>query len=77
MREERYAELTFHRMTGADLRAISAASGEAGIAVLFARATRLTPAIATKLFDKLDAADAGDAMAIAGFFFGVGGRTGR
>lgn len=77
IREERFEELTFHRITGADLRAISAASKESGLTVAFTRSTRLNPAIATKLFDKLDAADAGDALAIVGFFSGTGGRTGR
>lgn len=77
IREEHYAEVTFHRMNGADLRAVSAASKDSGLAVLFARASRLNPAVAARLFDRLDAADAADASAIGGFFFGSGGRTGR
>ena len=77
IREERFDDVVMHRLTGADLMAIASSSGEAGLATAFARSTRLNPAIATRLFAKLDGADAADAGAIIGFFCGVGGRTGR
>ena len=77
VQETRYTELVFHRMTGADLRAISAASKESGLAVGFQKSTRLNHAIAAALFDKLDAEDANACLEIVHFFFGRGGRSGR
>jgi len=77
VREERFEEVRLHRMTGADLASIASASADSQMAVAFTRATRLNPAIASKLFAKLDAADAADAGAVIGFFMGSGGRTGR
>lgn len=76
-RERVYAEVRLYRMTGADLMAVSSASSETSLATAFARSSRLNPAVATKLFSKLDGIDAADASAIVGFFFGAGGRTGR
>jgi hypothetical protein len=77
LREDVHEAITFHRMTGADLRAITAASGDAGVAVAVARSSRLSLPVAMKLFDRMDAADAADAAAVAGFFLGSGDRTGR
>ena len=77
VREESYAELVFHRMTGADLRAMASAGKDSALTVGFQKSTRLAHAIAAALFDKLDAEDAGNALAIVGFFFGNGGRSGR
>ena len=75
--EQVFTDITLHRMTGADLTAISASSPESQLATSFTRSTRLNPAIASKLFQKLDGTDAADASAIVGFFFSSGGRTGR
>jgi hypothetical protein len=77
IREDRFEEIRLHRMTGADLAAIASVTGEAQMATAFTRATRLNPAIANRLFGKLDAADAADAGAVISFFMGAGGRTGR
>jgi hypothetical protein len=77
IREERYTELVFHRMNGADLAAIAAASKESQLKVSVMRSLRLNQAVVAKLFDKLDAADASAACEVAGFFLGSGGRTGR
>lgn len=77
VREEVFEEVKMHRMTGADLMAIGSASSETKLAVSFARSARLNPAVATRLFSRLDGADAADASGIVAFFFGAGGRTGR
>lgn len=77
VRKREYAELRLYRMTGKDLIAVSSSSSETALATAFSRSSRLNPAVATALFQKLDSADAADASAIVGFFFGAGGRTGR
>lgn len=77
IREERYDRLVLHRLTGADLNAIMATSAETSMAVAFARASRLKPAITKRLYDELDGADAADVGAVIAFFMGRGERTGR
>jgi len=57
VRTQSYDSLTFHYLTGADLRAVqSAKQGEQNIVAL-ARATRLSSAVMNKLFDKMHVAD--------------------
>lgn len=78
VRERPFKELVFHRLTGADQRAISAASEEMQNVVAFSRSTRLNQAIMNALWDKLDAADiAAGGQVINNFFAGSGQRTGR
>ncbi len=72
-----FSEVRFYRMTGADLMAVTASSSETSLATAFTRSSRLNPAVATKLFQKMDGADAADASTIIGFFFGGGAKTGR
>ncbi len=77
IRQERFAELTFHRLTGADLNAVSAASKESQQSVILARSARMREAIMAGLYEKMDGADILDAGLIVESFFGSGRKTGR
>ncbi|MDC7787964.1 phage tail assembly protein [Rhodoplanes sp. TEM] len=77
LREETYDRLTFHRLTGADLRAIAAASKETQPVVMLARSARIRQPIMNALFDAMDAADLADAAECVNCFFGSGPTTGR
>lgn len=77
VRVHRYAELTFHRLNGADQRAIAAASEEMMSVVAFARSTRILQVEMNKLFDKLDGADISAGGQVLNSFFASGRRTGR
>lgn len=57
VRAETYRELTFHRLTGADLSAIRATAREHQDLVLFTRSSRIRTAVMSALYPKLDAAD--------------------
>lgn len=70
-------ELTFHRLTGADMRAISAVSGVHAQIVMFAKSARLRDVVMSKVFDVMDGADILDAAACVERFFGNGRKTGR
>lgn len=71
-RTETYADLTFHRLLGGDIRAIQSASKETQGAVMLARSARIREPIMNVLFDKLDAADIADSGQIVGTFLGNG-----
>jgi len=66
VRTQAYDSLTFHHLTGADVRAIRAAKqGDENI-IAFARATKISEAVMNRLFDKMHIADingAGEVMA--------------
>ena len=76
VREESYAELEMHRLTGADLRAIIAAGDNAGPTAL-SRTTRIPLARCQVLYDRMDAADVMAAVEVVGFFAPAGRTTGR
>lgn len=76
-RSEVYTELTFHRLTGADQRAISATSDGMMTVVAFARTTRISQAIMNVLYDKLDAADITAGGQVLNSFIATGRKTGR
>ncbi|MEP9350567.1 phage tail assembly protein [Xanthobacter sp. KR7-225] len=71
-RTESYAELTFHRLTGADIRALQSASKESQPALLLARSSRTREAVMNAVFDRMDAADIADASKVVESFFGAG-----
>lgn len=76
VREDLFEELHLHRLTGADMRAISAtAEGKRGVVAL-ARSARVREGIMTVLYDKLDGADAVAAGEVVGFFLNSGRTTG-
>lgn len=77
IRIERYESLTFHRLTGADQRAIGATSEEMMPVVAFARSTRLSQAAMNALFDRMDAADLVAGGQVLNSFLATGRRTGR
>ena len=77
VRAERFAEFHFRRMTGADMRAIAAASAGAGAMVTLARSTRIPEVKFSPIFDRMDAADIDDAFAVVARFLGTGRKTGR
>jgi hypothetical protein len=52
-----FKDLTFHRLLGADQRAIAAAEDKDMAVVSFARSTRINQAVMNALFDRLDASD--------------------
>lgn len=76
-RSERYEKLTFHRLTGADLRAVDAASAASKGVVMLARSARIRESLMGGLFDRMDGADIVDATACVGSFFPNGAKTGR
>lgn len=77
IREREFKELTFHRLTGADQRAISAASEEMMSVVAFAQSTKLNQAVMNALFDRMDAADIADGGRVLNHFLTSGQKTGR
>lgn len=72
VRVETFDKLTFHRLVGADIRALTAAAPEAQPAVLLAKSARIKDAVAARLFDAMDASDIRDMSAVATHFFGDG-----
>lgn len=76
IKERTFDELVFHRLNGANLRAIAAASDEHQIAVSFACATRLNQAVMNALFDKMDQFDIARAGRVLNFFGSNGRKTG-
>lgn len=77
VREEGVEQLHFHRLTGADMRAISAASQEAMAAVAIARSVRIAEGKFNAIYDRMDAADVTAASLVIGHFLGGGRKTGR
>jgi hypothetical protein len=77
VREETLEELVMRRLTGADMRAITAASNGHMVAVGIARSARIGEAKMMALFDRMDGADANAAAQVVGFFLGSGRPTGR
>ncbi|APY14207.1 hypothetical protein BKD02_07920 [Brucella sp. 09RB8910] len=77
VREEKYSELTFHRLTGADQRAISATSEDSMNVVAFSRSTRISQAIMNVLYDRLDAADITASAQVLSSFLASGRKTGK
>lgn len=57
VKEERYEQLTFHRLNGKDLNAVRSTSDENQSVVLFTRSSRLPSRIMTVLYEKLDGKD--------------------
>ncbi|MFC3074693.1 hypothetical protein [Shinella pollutisoli] len=77
IREREYRELVFHRLTGADQRAIAAA-GDADMAVVaIGQSTKTNLAVMNKLYDKMDAADITAAGQVLNHFLASGQRTGK
>lgn len=77
VREEHYSHLTFHRLNGADQRAISSASDGMLNIVAFSRSTRISQAIMNRLFDMMDAADISAGARVFEHFLGSGRKTGK
>ena len=76
-REEALEELHMHRLTGADMRAITAASSDKMTVVAIARSARMNEAKLGLFFDRMDAEDAAAAMEVVSGFLGTGRKTGR
>ncbi len=77
VRSQRFDQLTFHRLNGADLRAIVAAAPASRSAVMLARSARQREPVMNALFDVLDGEDIADAVKVVESFFGIGRPTGR
>ena len=77
VREENYEQLTFHRLNGADQRAIAAASDSMLNVVAFSRSTRISQGIMNALFDLMDAADISAGAQVFSHFLGSGRKTGK
>ncbi len=77
VRERKFEELTFFRLTGADHRAIANASQENMSIVAFARSTRINEAVMGRLFDKMDAADITDGGRVLNHFLTSGRKIGK
>lgn len=77
VRTNSYVQLVFHRLTGADQRAIGAAKEEDMTVVAFARSTRISQAVMNALFDKMDGADIAAGGQVLNSFFATGRTTGK
>lgn len=77
IRERVFKELVMHRLAGADLRAIGAASDETMTPIAFARTTRLNQAVMNRLYDLMDGSDITACGQVLNYFLGNGRRTGR
>lgn len=77
VREEKFAELVFHRLTGADMNAISNTGEARRASMAFARSARMAPAKMNLLYDRMDGADVRAGSEVLSFFLGNGGTTGR
>ena len=77
IREQRFDKLVFHRLTGADQRAIAAASDDMQAVVAFARSTRENQVVMNRLFDEMDAADIAAGGQVMNNFFASGRTTGK
>jgi hypothetical protein len=75
--KETTAELVLHRLNGAAVRAIQAASEGNVIVVSLAQAMRLSEAKVGPLLDRMDAADLAAASDVIAGFLGNGRKTGR
>jgi hypothetical protein len=76
-REEELKQLHLHRLTGADMRAVSAASTEKNLVVALARSTRIMEGKMALFFDRMDGEDAVAALECVSSFLGNGPKTGR
>lgn len=75
---ETYASFTFHRLNGADFRAISSQKSDEGKSVvLLARSARVREQIMNAVFDRMDAVDISDAIAVVSTFLSSGSRSGK
>lgn len=74
-RAEAYEKLTLRDLTGADFRAIQAASPAAQPIVTLARATGIREAVMNALYDRMAASDIVDAAACAFSFLGDGAKA--
>lgn len=75
--QRQFDALTFHRLTGADQRAIGAASDQMSAVVAFSQSTKLNQAVMNALFDKMDMADITNASRVLTYFLTSGPKTGR
>ncbi|WP_160009764.1 hypothetical protein [Rhizobium sp. 18055] len=76
IKERVFNELVFHRLVGADQRAIAAATEEHQVVTSFARTTRLNQAIMNALFDKMDLSDVTRGGRVLNYFLNNGPKTG-
>ena len=77
VKEEVFEQLHMHRMTGADMRAITSTGAGSRIVVSIARSARINEGKMGPLFDRMDAADVNAAGQVVSFFLDGGGKTGR
>jgi hypothetical protein len=75
VREQIYDTFTFHRLTGADMRAIQNA-GKNSATVAIARSVRIRPLIFDRLHDQMDGADVMSCAQVISYFLDNGSATG-
>lgn len=76
-RQEAVGSLHLHRLTGGDMRAITAASSDMMTVVAIARSAKMAEARMKLVFDAMDAEDAAACGEVVSSFLGTGRRTGR
>lgn len=77
IRERKFDQLVFHRLNGADQRAIQAASEEMTAVVAIGQSTKINQAIMNRLFDKMDASDLNAAGQVLNHFLASGRKAGK
>jgi hypothetical protein len=75
--EETFERFTFHRLLGADMRAIAAAEGDSRAIVSIAKSARIGAGLMHRLYDRMDAADVVACADVVQHFLGAGRKTGR
>lgn len=75
--EQVYDKLVMHRLTGADMRAIGAASDDTRALVAVGKSARIRDSLVRHVFDRMDGADARAASEVVGYFLDSGRKTGR
>lgn len=77
IREEHFAELVFHRLTGADMRVIKGAKQEHMTPVAAARSTRIHEGRMNAVYDRMDAVDTTSVDLVVMHFLGGGLKISR
>ncbi len=75
-RKQVYSELLFHRLAGADHRAISAASDQGKTIVAFSQSTKINLAVMNALWDRMDMSDIVNGGQVINHFLTSGPKTG-
>lgn len=75
--EQTFDKLVMHRLTGADMRAIGAASDDTRALVAIGKSARIRDSLVRHVFDRMDGSDARAAGDVVSYFLDSGRKIGR